>query len=135
LSLFLILTLLGLNPTPVLAQEIKPRTVEFSSTTLSLIVNAYGAKWGLSTTSREEMVGTLRCEDHDMDPGARGDNGLARGVAQIRSDFHPDVSDSQADDPFFSINFMASYFARGQQAQWSCWRQLYGRRYTNKGAL
>lgn len=51
---------------------------------------------------------------------ARGDHGLARGLAQIRSDYHPDISDTQADNPEYAVNYMASEWEAGRAHEWSC---------------
>ena len=57
---------------------------------------------------------------------AVGDGGLAHGLVQIRSDYHPDVTIQEADDPTFALEFMANAWENGQQSQWSCWRMNFG---------
>lgn len=42
-----------------------------------------------------------------------GDNGLARGIAQIRKDYHPEITDAQAFNLKFSANFLAKNLALG----------------------
>lgn len=57
--------------------------------------------------------------ESDFDAAARGDNGLARGLAQIRSDYHPNVTDAEADDPSFAIDFLVRNLAAGHTSWWS----------------
>ena len=79
-------------------------------------------KYGVN---RKVLYDTLDCEsEHFKDVAIRGDNGLARGLAQIRSDYHPDITDAQADDPVFAIDYIAHQFSIGHANQWSCWRML-----------
>lgn len=123
MNLLLMFLALGFSsPTPALAQQISSTTVTYSTSTAQLIVESYAAHWGISA---DQLWQTINCEDPGLDPAANGDHGLARGLAQIRSDYHPDVTDAEAHDPFFSINFMASYFAKGQAKQWTCYRRLF----------
>lgn len=89
---------------------------------LDAIIDADAAKYGVN---RDHLYKTLECESN-FDIDARGDDGLARGVAQIRSDYHQEISDEQADDPAFAIDFMAKAFAQGKASEWSCWRSLFG---------
>lgn len=49
-----------------------------------------------------------------FNPQAIGDNGLANGLVQIRSDFHPDISLAQADDVDFSLTFLAKALVAGK---------------------
>lgn len=120
--LIVFMTLFG-APTPAMAASLPPK-VEFSTTTAESIVRAYAARYGVSG---DEMWGTILCEDKPLNPSIRGDEGLARGLVQIRSDYHPEVTDKQADDPFFAIDFMARYFKAGKQSQWTCWRSQFGK--------
>lgn len=121
MNLLIAFALLFGAPTPVFAASL-PQQLEFSTTTAEDIVRAYAVRYGVSG---DEMWQTILCEDRTLDTKARGDKGLARGLAQIRSDYHPEVTDAQADDPFFAIEFMAQYFAKGKQSQWSCWNNLF----------
>lgn len=74
----------------------------------------------------EHLYQTLKCESGNFtDVAIRGDNGLARGLAQIRSDYHSEVTDAQADDPVFAIDFIAKAFANGHANEWTCFRTLF----------
>lgn len=45
-------------------------------------------------------------------------NGNDRGLVQINSVYHPEVSDKQAFDPEFAINFAAKAIRDGTESQW-----------------
>lgn len=76
----------------------------------------------------DHLYSVLDCESAGFkDVKIRGDNGLARGLAQIRSDYHPEITDEQADDPVFAVDYIASEFSKGNQRMWSCWKNKYGR--------
>lgn len=68
---------------------------------------------------------TLDCESQGFkDVSIRGDNGLARGLAQIRSDYHPDITDAEADDPVFAVHYMAQEWSKGNENEWSCYKMV-----------
>ena len=118
MPLILLLSLLGLSPTPALAEQIGPTTVEFSTTTMPLIIGAYAHRYGVDSHVMEKVIA---CESQGK-PWVRGDKGRSRGLVQISDIYHPEVSDAQAFDPFFSIDFLASYLAQGKGSQWTCYR-------------
>lgn len=84
-------------------------------------MRSYAAHYAVSG---DEMWKTIQCEDASLDPLIRGDSGHSRGLVQISDIYHPEITDVQADDPFFAIDFMAKYFAAGKKTQWTCWRDL-----------
>lgn len=47
------------------------------------------------------------------------------GISQIHLPDHPHVSKAQAQDPDFSVEFMAKAFKEGNQSWWTCYRKLY----------
>lgn len=96
------------------AAEPLPEVVDINT-----LIKEDAAKYGLN---EDHLYKTLNCEsDGFKDVAIRGDNGLARGLAQIRSDYHPDITDEEADNPVFAINYMAQQFASGHAAEWSCY--------------
>lgn len=120
MPLILILALLGWQPTTVQAEIIGPLTVEYSTTTAPFIVNAYAHRYGVDP---DVMMAVIRCESR-LDASVRGDGGHSRGLAQINDFYHPEVTDVQAFDPYFSIGFLARYLAEGKGNQWTCFRHL-----------
>lgn len=71
------------------------------------------------------MWDTIKCEDTSLNTSIRGDFGHSRGLVQISDIYHPEITDKQADDPFFAIDFMAKNFAKGHASEWTCWRNLF----------
>lgn len=91
--------------------------------------------------SREEMEAFAEQQAHEMgvssavvkaviscesgwNPEARGDGGYSRGLVQIHSQYHPDVTDEMADDPRYAITFLVEHLAAGQGNLWTCYRML-----------
>ena len=58
-------------------------------------------------------------DESGYDPKARGDGGMSRGLAQIHKKWNPDVSDKEADDIEFAIEFLISNLAKGHCSWWS----------------
>ena len=63
----------------------------------------------------------ISCESQ-WNPSARGDSGYSRGLAQIHSRYHPDVSDAEADNPQFAVDFLVEGIANNQGKLWTCYR-------------
>lgn len=52
-------------------------------------------------------------------PDAIGDHGLSRGLVQINKKYHPEISDEEAFDPLWSINYLIQSLSKGMCGQWS----------------
>lgn len=91
----------------------------------------------------EQIYATIaKCENKEIDPKqqsghvydfnsekrgiVKGEREKSFGLAMIHLPDHPDISYSQATDPEFAIDWMASEFAAGRQNQWTCYRILFG---------
>lgn len=119
MNFFLIFLALGFGQTtPALAQTLPP--VVYSTTTAEDIITSYAIHYGISAGP---LVATLRCES-DFDSGAVGDHGSSFGVAQIHLPAHPEITEAEALDPLWSINWAAEQFAAGHADLWTCYRQL-----------
>lgn len=70
----------------------------------------------------KRFIFTLNCEGH-WDRYAVGDRGLAIGVAQIRKDYWPSITKAQAEDPYWSIQWMAEEWSAGHADYWTCARE------------
>lgn len=68
--------------------------------------------------SREKLHNLVYHESR-WNPKALGDHGKARGLVQIHSDFFPDVTDEQAYDPEFALNFAARAISQGWEYKWT----------------
>lgn len=97
-------------------------------------IHYYAEEYNVSAT---QMIETIRCESN-FNPNARslhvyksgnkwGLSGHEQsyGLSQIHLPSHPHITEQQALDPSFSIEFMAREFSNGNQGWWTCWRQLY----------
>lgn len=107
-------------PTPALAPTVP--SVQYSSSTAPLIIEAYAIHYGIPA---EPLKRTLMCESK-LRAGAVGDGGNSYGVAQIHLPSHPTITKEQALDPLFAIDWTAQQFAKGKQKMWSCYKTLYG---------
>lgn len=72
-------------------------------------------EWGVP----RETLRNLVTYESQWNPNARGDSGHARGLVQIHDVFFPDVTDEQAFDPGFSLNFAAKAIKEGWEHRWS----------------
>jgi len=72
------------------------------------------------------LTKVIQCESSFV-TNARGDNNHSRGLVQIHNLYHPDVSDEQADNPEFAIDFLAKNIALGKGSMWTCHRLLQGK--------
>lgn len=64
---------------------------------------------------RPEVVAAMLWQESGYQPDARndgGEKGIDRGIAQINSKSHPDVTDAQADDPEFAIKWLVDEYKR-----------------------
>lgn len=121
MQLVLLLTLLGFAPTPALAADISQYTVEYSTTTAPLILQAIATKHGIDP---EPFIATAQCESR-FKASAVGDYGNSFGVFQIHLPSHPTVTKAQALDPWWAAEWSAQQFAAGKQKMWTCYRMLY----------
>jgi len=63
---------------------------------------------------RPELISAMLWQESGYKTDARNgtkETGIDRGIAQINSKAHPDVTDGQADDPEFAINWLGKEFA------------------------
>lgn len=100
----------------------------YTKTDLTSLVNKYAEEYHVSPTV---MVNTINCEDTTWNPQKQSDivkNGVREesyGLSQINLPSNPNVTKEQAQDPEYSINFMASEMSKGHAQKWSCYRKIY----------
>lgn len=92
-------------------------------------ISYYASKYNVSEKVMRDVISCETAGTFDpsiqsfaMKNGVREDSW---GLAQIHLPDHPEVSKTQAQNPDFALNFMASYFSEGKQSQWSCWKEYY----------
>jgi len=66
------------------------------------------------------MHKVIKCES-GYNPKALGDGGKSRGLVQIHSGYH-NVSDEDAYNPQYAIEFLAKALSEGKGNLWSCYR-------------
>jgi hypothetical protein len=80
----------------------------------------------LYQVSEEVMNKVVQCESNYL-PDALGDGGRSRGLVQIFKPAHPTISDEQAFDIEFSLNFLADNLSKGNGKLWTCYKMFYGK--------
>lgn len=71
--------------------------------------------------SYHELSVTINCES-SWNPNAVGDGSHSRGIAQIHAPSHPTITDEQAFDPYWALDWTARQFSEGNAWMWSCWK-------------
>lgn len=69
------------------------------------------------------FVKVVHCESHGV-KDAVGDNGKSFGVVQIHAPSHPEISQEQAENPAFALEWMADQWDAGNESAWTCYRLL-----------
>ena len=82
------------------------------SETLEEMALRIATRWNID----ENILFNLVYYESRWDPHA--DNGHDRGLVQINRTYNPDVTDEQAFDPEFSLNFAAEAIAKGEASKW-----------------
>lgn len=104
-----------------------PQTIEAEpvaiteSLTVEQKISKYADQYGVS---EEVMKGVIKCES-GFNPNALGDSGRSRGLVQIHAPSHPTITDEQAYDEDFAIEFLAKNLKEGKGSMWTCYRKLY----------
>ena len=87
------------------------------------VIAIYAEKYNVSY---EEMYRTSFCES-SLNPNAI--NSTSReysvGIAQINLKAHTNVTVEQAKDVYFSAEFMAREFSKGNKGIWTCYNKIY----------
>ena len=124
-----------------MAQDIKeasasatPKEVEYSPVEedIRLTFGVYADKAILMLRGNGDGSACSRGENHELDPLAKNDNtswgglGVDRGIFQISSYYHPDVTDAEAYDYKFNIAYAYKMFVRDGYSfrEWTCGRYL-----------
>ena len=99
--------------------QVQFKTPEPTPELLSLI-NSKAEQYNVSA---EIMIKVIACES-GFNERALGDAGYSRGLVQIHSTYHPTITDAQAYDAEFAVEFLAKSLAEGRGSMWTCWRLL-----------
>jgi len=74
------------------------------------------------------FMATLKCEgdfyngqSYVKNPSGPNGREDSWGVVQIHLPSHPEITKDQATNPFWSINWMADEWLKGNEWKWTCW--------------
>lgn len=98
-----------------------PSEVVIIERTLEDKVGFYANKYNVSS---EVMLKVIDCESRGVET-AVGDGGDSHGLVQIHLPSWPEITQEQAINPGFALDFMAKRFSEGRYSLWSCYRKLY----------
>lgn len=84
------------------------------------LINSKAEQYNVSA---EIMTKIISCES-GFNENALGDYGQSRGLVQIHKPSHPTITDEQAYDAEFSVNFLAEKLSQGQGSLWTCYKML-----------
>lgn len=92
----------------------------------------------------DRMYATIaKCENTGLDPAlqsfhrysytdikrgiVKGEREKSFGLAMIHLPAHPDITQEQATNAEYSLEWMAQEFEAGRQSQWTCYTTLFGK--------
>jgi hypothetical protein len=96
--------------------------IHWSQQNAAEIVTAYEVHYAIP---HHELFDTLNCESA-LQPRSIHENdgkGDSRGIAQISTYYHPEVTAQEAYDPIWAVSWSAQRFASGHAHEWSCYNQ------------
>lgn len=88
--------------------------------TIDELIHDSSIKYGVSEVLMRRII---KCES-TTNPNAIGDGGHSYGLVQIHLPSWPEISQEQALNPEFAIDFLAGKLASGQGNLWTCYRML-----------
>lgn len=106
--------------TPPIVASVQETIVEPSEEELRAYALSKAQEYGISY---HELSATIGCES-EWNPKAIGDGGKSRGIAQIHAPSHPTITDEQAFNAYWAINWTAKKFKEGDAWMWTCARNL-----------
>lgn len=114
-------------PDVALASSTPAVVPQAATSTIEALVRSVEAKFGLA----DDFYDTIRCESdgwqnvqsyivHEGGPNGRENSW---GVAQINLTYHKEVTEEQALDPVWALNWAAQEFAAGHQYLFHCYNK------------
>src|SRR3990167_6559213 len=104
--------LLSIFGQPVHASEISEPIV--IPETIEQRIDRVATTHNIATSSLYNLV---KCESSFVETA---DNGDDRGLVQINRTYYPEITDEQAFDPEFALNFAAEKISKGEGYKWTC---------------
>lgn len=87
---------------------------------IDLYINYKATEEGVSPAVVKKVI---ECESQ-YNVNALGDSGHSRGLVQIHNKYHPEVSDEEAYDAQFAVDFLVQKLKEGRGKEWTCWRHM-----------
>ena len=106
-----LLTNIAHSETLVFPQVEEPKT-------LDQLITFYSLKYNVKESVMRKVIS---CES-SYKIKAVGDNGKSFGLVQIHQPSHPYITQEQAFDPHFALDFLAKNLAKGKGNMWTCYR-------------
>lgn len=88
--------------------------------TIDQLIDEKSAEYNVSASLMRKII---HCESSG-NPNAVGDGGYSFGLVQIHSPSWPDITQEQAVDPEFAINFLAKKLSEDKGHLWTCYRMI-----------
>lgn len=131
-SLLILIPVFNASPTVIYQSEVATTTppvvrtmpvvkTPVPSASQLALINKKAEEYNVSA---EVMKKVISCES-GYNPNALGDFGYSRGLVQIHSKYHPDVTDDMAYNEEFAIDFLAQKLSEGRGSLWSCYNMFY----------
>ena len=117
-GLFLVYVLSLTSSTTTYVAPTLPKVEISSPESIKGRISYYAEYYKVSETTLNNVV---KCES-GYNPQAVGDNGTSHGLVQIHLPAHPYISDAEAHNVEFSLDFLARMIKAGRGAMWTCFR-------------
>ena len=92
----------------------------FLEPTLQDLASSTAARYGIDPIAFQKVIA---CESN-WDINIVGDFGTSFGLMQIHLPAHPDITQAEADDPIWAMNWAADQWSKGNAHIWTCAREL-----------
>lgn len=80
--------------------------------TIDQKIDNYASKWNISSTTLHNLALS------ESGLNATSTNGDDRGIVQINKIYHPEITDAEAFDTDFSLNYAAEQISKGKESEW-----------------
>lgn len=101
-------------------QTVRAQELYNPSDSLPQIAAEISDAYGLNTPL---FLKVITCES-GFNSNAVGDLGTSFGLAQIHLPAHPEITEQEAEDPIFSLKFMADEWRANHESEWTCYTEL-----------
>ena len=99
--------------------RVEPKTAPHATEDIKSMISLYADRYHVSSQVLTKIV---ECES-SFNTDATNSNQweFSRGLVQINLLTHPEVTEEQATNPSFALDFLAKNVAKGKGKMWSCY--------------